>query len=134
MTSPQYSIQRRLTIERVTTIIVGRQWRVAPFFGAAAFVTRLSLCRFSHYRGDFFAGLLVAATFWAGLLVAATFWAGLLVAATFWAGLLVAATFWAGLLVAASFLAGFAVAATCFGDCDLPRFFAIDSLRAGNKK
>src|ERR1700730_9356089 len=100
MTSSQYSIQRRPTVERGATMIAatGSGTR-RPCLGGCL-RDAVFLCRFS-YCGDFFAGFLLAARFCAGLRLAARFCAGLLLAARFCAGLLLAAR--------------------------LPRFFAIDS-------
>src|ERR1700730_6916299 len=126
MTSSQYSIQRRPTVERGATMIAatGSGTR-RPCLGGSL-RDAVFLCRFS-YCGDFFAGFLLAARFCAGLLLAARFCAGLLRAARFCAGLLLAARFCAGLLLAARFCAGLLLAAR------LPRFFAIGSRPPGCK-
>ena len=106
MTSSQYSIQRRPTVERGATMIAatGSGTR-RPCLGGCL-RDAVFLCRFS-YCGDFFAGFLLAARFCAGLRLAARFCAGLLLAARFCAGLLLAAR--------------------------LPRFFAIGSRPPGCK-
>src|ERR1700730_2222994 len=80
MTSSQYSIQRRPTVERGATMIAatGSGTR-RPCLGGSL-RDAVFLCRFS-YCGDFFAGFLLAARFCAGLLLAARFCAGLLLAA-----------------------------------------------------
>src|ERR1700731_2467012 len=156
MTSSQYSIQRRPTVERGATMIAatGSGTR-RPCLGGclrdAVFLCRFSYCgdffagfllaaRFCaglrlparffagfFLLGDFFAGFLLAARFFAGFLLAARFCAGLRLAARFCAGLLLAARFCAGLLLAARFCAGLLLAAR------LPRFFAIGSRPPGCK-